>query len=181
MEYATDEEILEAYKLIKDIKPTAYCGSRNNGKTYGELSLKILKSSCLTNDYMVDFVRTYYYIAFRAKAMEHKGYKQLIEGLHTKLRIEGASSAAKGKLSKAKRMATRRANKTKATVTLDKWDNEYIDNIYKTARWLSSFCKQYHVDHIIPLAKGGLHTPDNLQIMPAEENLKKSDKLDFYD
>jgi len=36
---------------------------------------------------------------------------------------------------------------------------------------------QHHVDHIIPLSKGGLHHPDNLQILTAEENLKKGAKL----
>jgi 5-methylcytosine-specific restriction endonuclease McrA len=35
----------------------------------------------------------------------------------------------------------------------------------------------FHVDHIIPLAKGGAHLPDNLQILPAEENLRKGAKL----
>jgi len=34
-----------------------------------------------------------------------------------------------------------------------------------------------HVDHIIPLAKGGLHHPLNLQIIPAIDNLEKSDKM----
>ena len=31
----------------------------------------------------------------------------------------------------------------------------------------------YHVDHIIPLSKGGLHDLDNLQLICAECNLKK--------
>jgi 5-methylcytosine-specific restriction endonuclease McrA len=35
----------------------------------------------------------------------------------------------------------------------------------------------FHVDHIIPLAKGGAHLPENLQILPAEENLRKGAKL----
>lgn len=34
----------------------------------------------------------------------------------------------------------------------------------------------YHVDHIIPLAKGGKHHPDNLQYLPAIENLKKGSR-----
>ena len=32
---------------------------------------------------------------------------------------------------------------------------------------------QHHVDHIVALANGGLHTADNLQILTQEENLKK--------
>jgi len=35
----------------------------------------------------------------------------------------------------------------------------------------------HHVDHIIPLALGGLHHPSNLQILTAEENWKKGCKL----
>lgn len=36
--------------------------------------------------------------------------------------------------------------------------------------------KGYEVDHIIPLAKGGLHHPDNLQILSMSENRKKGSK-----
>lgn len=39
--------------------------------------------------------------------------------------------------------------------------------------------EQYHVDHIIPLSKGGLHYEDNLQILKASINRSKSDKLDY--
>jgi len=35
----------------------------------------------------------------------------------------------------------------------------------------------YHVDHIIPLAKGGKHHQDNLCYLPASFNILKSDKL----
>lgn len=37
----------------------------------------------------------------------------------------------------------------------------------------------YVVDHIMPLAKGGLHHEDNLQYLPAKVNLQKHDKIDF--
>ena len=36
---------------------------------------------------------------------------------------------------------------------------------------------QYHVDHIIPLAKGGQHHPDNLQVISASENVRKGTKV----
>jgi hypothetical protein len=32
----------------------------------------------------------------------------------------------------------------------------------------------WHVDHIIPLSKGGLHKPTNLQVVPATWNLQKN-------
>jgi hypothetical protein len=35
-----------------------------------------------------------------------------------------------------------------------------------------------HIDHFIPLARGGLHVPENLRLVPAEDNLRKRDRLD---
>ena len=39
----------------------------------------------------------------------------------------------------------------------------------------------YHVDHIKPLAKGGKHHPDNLQILTAFDNLSKGAKHEESD
>jgi 5-methylcytosine-specific restriction endonuclease McrA len=38
---------------------------------------------------------------------------------------------------------------------------------------------QYHVDHIIPLSKGGAHHQDNLQVMRWDWNLSKGNRLNF--
>jgi 5-methylcytosine-specific restriction endonuclease McrA len=35
------------------------------------------------------------------------------------------------------------------------------------------------VDHIIPLAKGGQHHPGNLQVISANENVRKGAKVQF--
>ena len=36
---------------------------------------------------------------------------------------------------------------------------------------------EHHVDHIIPLAKGGPHLPWNLQVITKTENLSKGAKI----
>jgi hypothetical protein len=69
--------------------------------------------------------------------------------------------------------ANRRAEKLQATLP---GHEDAIKEIYRT-------CPEgWHVDHIIPL-KGenvcGLHVPWNLQHLPADENIRKSNKL-FY-
>jgi 5-methylcytosine-specific restriction endonuclease McrA len=54
-----------------------------------------------------------------------------------------------------------------------------VEYLYWLARDLTAVSgEQYHVDHIKPLSKGGEHRLDNLQILHAEDNLKKGAKHD---
>lgn len=70
------------------------------------------------------------------------------------------------------RTAKRRAAKLQA---IPKWANLYsIREIYRICP------KGYHVDHIIPLQGKnvcGLHVENNLQLLKAEDNLRKSNKF----
>jgi hypothetical protein len=52
-----------------------------------------------------------------------------------------------------------------------------IQEIYQEAQHLTfTTGTQYDVDHIVPLFEGGLHHPDNLQIITHEEHLMKTAK-----
>lgn len=73
--------------------------------------------------------------------------------------------------------STRRADKRRAVPS---WANlKTIKDIYKQSKLLSDNGIKYHVDHIIPLRGkfvSGLHVPENLKIILAVDNLKKSNK-----
>ena len=62
--------------------------------------------------------------------------------------------------------------------SLSKEDKIKISNIYIDCQIISKKTGiLHHVDHIIPLSRGGEHLPANLQILPAVENLKKGNKI----
>ena len=74
---------------------------------------------------------------------------------------------------------TRRAKKLNATV---EWRNQFlIDEMYDLARLRTKVTGiEWHVDHIIPLKHKlicGLHVEDNLQVIPAIENLRKGNSF----
>ena len=56
-------------------------------------------------------------------------------------------------------------------------ERKAIQHIYQEARELTIGTGiEHHVDHIKPIALGGDHHPDNLQILTARENLSKGSK-----
>ena len=67
------------------------------------------------------------------------------------------------------------ARKLDQTPELSEDEKDEVKMIYALSASLSQepdFGPQ-HVDHIVALANGGLHHPDNLQILTAEANLRK--------
>ena len=77
------------------------------------------------------------------------------------------------------RVGIRRALKKQACPA---WVNrKALQEIYREARDLTSRTgRRYHVDHIVPLNNPGvcgLHVPWNLQILLAEDNIRKANRL----
>jgi hypothetical protein len=79
-------------------------------------------------------------------------------------------------------VANRRALKFRATIRLTELDKFVIEEMYNLAQLREKQTGfQWHVDHIVPLTKGGLHKPTNLQVVPGSWNLSKHNKnCDVY-
>ena len=86
----------------------------------------------------------------------------------------------KGKtVAKTKRRELSKINRTPPWLNKDQLIQ--IEEFYiKAAELTKQTNIKYHVDHIIPLQGknvSGLHVPWNLQVIPASENLSKSNKF----
>lgn len=86
------------------------------------------------------------------------------------------NSSEKGKITNTNKSAKRRASvKNQLPINADL---DIIKSIYEECRRISVETGVPHeVDHIIPIAKGGLHHQDNLQIITMTENRKKGSNI----
>jgi 5-methylcytosine-specific restriction endonuclease McrA len=73
------------------------------------------------------------------------------------------------------KVARRKALKLKATPPGPPCPR--VRALYEIAACFNKDGYDVHVDHIVPLSKGGLHVFENLRIIPAVENLRKGAKL----
>jgi len=79
--------------------------------------------------------------------------------------------------------AERRARINNTYIPLSRDEKRIILFIYELATRITNCLGiLHHVDHVMPLSKGGEHIPQNLQIIPASINVRKRDKVNFcYD
>lgn len=75
--------------------------------------------------------------------------------------------------------AKRRAIKLNQTPELDESEIYRIELLY---HWASVLGRNFQVDHIVSLSKGGSHHPDNMHIISRIQNLRKKDRdpKEFY-
>lgn len=122
----------------------------------------ISPTSCKKCGCVIKFVSSYgcHYCAKKA------GYEKLMSGSLKKYQTPETLN------NKTYRYRTKKAGQTP---NLTKEEDIQIRQIYKECDIISKKTGiSHHVDHIIPISKGGIHHPTNLQILTAEENIRKS-------
>lgn len=117
----------------------------------------------------------------KRKEYNAKRYVENRDSILLKSRLHSASP--RGKALNAKRQSHRNRKLQKAQPKwLSKEQITQMEDIYWLAQDLKLVSDQvYHVDHIVPLQGRnicGLHVPWNLQILPADVNLRKSNKME---
>lgn len=76
------------------------------------------------------------------------------------------------------RAAARRLRLREASVELTQHQRQQINQVYRLRDQLTMQTGvEFHVDHYIPVSKGGKHVPENLWVIPAEQNRRKCAKL----
>ena len=71
----------------------------------------------------------------------------------------------------------REAGLHKDYIALPEHSKAIVRGIYEASQRVSECLGvPFHVDHTVPISKGGTHSPENLQIVPAKWNLQKGNR-----
>lgn len=122
-------------------------------------------------------------LEYKKKYRDNNKHK-MKEWLSLNKETKNKASRAWKKANKAKVNAQTRKRQAAQLQRTPKWltqhDYKVMESKYAIAAWLSEIVGiQYHADHIVPLRGdnvSGLHVPDNLSIIPAQENMNKGNR-----
>lgn len=137
------------------------CSECEHERVVSEDSRRYHRNHYKRNDEAKKFqARTYYYSNLSKGRADRRRYYRAntsIFKMVAKIRRRGLSSQYK---------------------LLSQQDKNRVSDIYKKRDLLNleAGSIMFHVDHIIPVSKGGKHHPDNLQILTAFDNLSKGAK-----
>lgn len=156
--------------------PEKFLSKKNKNRLHAENSNREAKGWSRKNPERLREVRREYYKRnaekLRPLAREYKKKRTA----HEKLRLAKWNKNNRGRRNASD--AKRRAIIAKSFSDLENTERKIVEVFYETSERVS-LCLgiRQHVDHIVPLAKGGLHHPSNLQILPWRVNLSKGCKV----
>lgn len=115
------------------------------------------------------------------KGSDHPSWKGGYQASRKRIQESGNSTEYTRKWRAANPERVREQTRRRAGRKIGKLDYGTIPRIKKLQRGKCAICRvrlndDWHMDHIVPLAKGGLHEARNIQLLCAPCNLKKSAK-----
>jgi len=97
----------------------------------------------------------------------------IAQGIKDGKRKESVKKYSKNNLDKVREWSTTRHNRKTGRLPKGTVKNKIISQNYLCVYCKLDIKEKYHVDHIVPLAKGGKHEPSNIQILCPSCNVKK--------
>ena len=127
------------------------------------------------------------YKSYRAECRTCRNYKSKAYRGDNQSVIKAYNATPKRKADKASRNRLKKLSKSHNAIPnwLSNEHKQQIRDIYihmQDCRAITG--EEYHVDHIVPLqgeSVCGLHVPWNLQVLPSDVNVSKSNKWDWGD